>query len=48
LDEIVSVEELERSALAKATELAELPTQAYAMKLDVRRDYIDIIAASLS
>ena len=49
LDEIVSVEELEQSALAKAIELTELPTQAYAaMKLDVRRDYIDIIAASLN
>ena len=49
LDEIVSAEALEQCALAKATELAELPTEAYAaMKLDVRRDYIDIIAASLS
>ena len=49
IDEIVSAEELEQCALAKATELAELPTQAYAaMKLDVRRDYIGIIAASLS
>jgi hypothetical protein len=29
--------------------LAELPTEAYAaMKLDVRKQYIDIIAASLA
>jgi hypothetical protein len=35
--------------MAAATALAELPTAVYAtMKLDVRRHYIDIIAASLA
>ena len=49
LDEVVSAQELEKAAITRATELAELPTKAYAaMKLDVRRHYIDIIEASLS
>ena len=49
LDHVVSAENLEQSAIAAATKLAELPTKAYAaMKLDVRKQYIDIIAASLA
>ena len=49
LDEVVSAQELEKAAITRATELAELPSKAYAaMKLDVRRHYIDIIEASLS
>ena len=48
LDEVVSAQELEKAAITRATELAELPTKAYAgMKLDVRRHYIAIIEASL-
>ena len=35
LDEVVSAQELEKAAITRATELAELPTKAYAaMKLD--------------
>ena len=49
LDEVVSAQELEKAAITRATELAELPTKAYAaMKLDARRHYIAIIEASLS
>lgn len=49
LDAVVPAEALAQEALAAATALAELPTAAYAtMKLDVRRQYIDIIAASLA
>ena len=49
LDQVVSLENLDQSAVAAATKLAELPTEAYtAMKLDVRKQYIDIIAASLA
>lgn len=49
LDAVVPSESLSQEAMAAATALAELPTAAYAtMKLDVRRHYIDIIAASLA
>ena len=49
LDAVVPSESLAQEAMAAATTLAELPTAAYAtMKLDVRRHYIDIIAASLA
>lgn len=49
LDAVVPSESLAHEAMAAATALAELPTEAYAsMKLDVRRQYIDIIAASLA
>jgi enoyl-CoA hydratase len=49
LDQVVPLEKLDQSAVAAATKLAELPTEAYAaMKLDVRKQYIDIIAASLA
>ena len=49
LDEVVDAQELEQTAITRATELAKLPTKAYAaMKLDVRRHHIDIIEASLS
>ena len=49
LDDVVPSESLAQEAMAAATALAELPTAAYAtMKLDVRRHYIDIIAASLA
>ena len=49
LDEVVDARELEQTAITRATELAELPTKAYAaMKIDVRRHHIDIIKASLS
>ena len=49
LDQVVPLENLDQSAIAAATNLAELPTKAYAaMKLDVRKQYIDIIAASLA
>ena len=49
LDQVVPAENLDQSAIAAATKLAELPTKAYAaMKLDVRKQYIDIIAASLA
>jgi enoyl-CoA hydratase len=49
LDQVVPLEKLVQSAVAAATKLAELPTEAYAaMKLDVRKQYIDIIAASLA
>ena len=48
LDQVVDLDALEVAALAAATQLAELPTKAYAtMKLDVRKQYIEIIAASL-
>ena len=49
LDAVVPSGSLNQEAMAAATALAELPTAAYAtMKLDVRRQYIDIIAASLA
>ena len=49
LDKVVDAQELEQTAITRATELAELPTKTYAaMKLDVRRHHIDIIEASLS
>jgi len=48
LDHVVSPEQLQASAMAKAAELAQLPSDAYgAMKLAVRRQYIEVIAASL-
>ena len=48
LDHVVSPEQLQASAMTKATELAQLPSDAYGvMKLAVRRQYIDVIAASL-
>ena len=49
LDQVVDAARLEESALDAATQLAQLPTEAYqTMKLDVRKQYIDIIAASLA
>ncbi|MFL2519161.1 MAG: hypothetical protein CBB90_14170 [Gammaproteobacteria bacterium TMED30] len=49
LDQVVAAQELETQAIEQATALAELPSAAYAgTKLDVRRDYIDRIAASLA
>jgi hypothetical protein len=46
---VVAAQELETQAIEQATALAELPSAAYAgTKLDVRRDYIDRIAASLA
>ena len=49
LDQVVSPETLDQSAIAAASKLAELSTKAYAaMKLDVRKQYVDIIAASLA
>lgn len=48
LDQVVSADALQATAMAKAAELAQLPADAYAaMKLTVRRQYIDEIAASL-
>ena len=48
LDQVVAPEQLQALAMAKAAELAQLPSDAYAaMKLAVRRQYIDVIAASL-
>ena len=49
LDHVVAAEQLQVAAMAKATELAQLPSDAYAaMKLLVRQQYIDVIAASLN
>jgi hypothetical protein len=49
LDQVVTADALEAQALEQAAALAELPGEAYAgAKLDVRRDYIDRIAASLA
>jgi enoyl-CoA hydratase len=48
LDEVVASEVLEKTAIAHATALAELPAKAYAgTKLDLRAAYIEIIKASL-
>ena len=45
----VAPEQLHAQALQQAAALAELPNEAYAnTKLDVRRDYIDRISASLA
>ncbi len=49
LDQVVEAGALENQALEQAAALAELPASAYAAtKLDVRRDYIDRITASLA
>lgn len=48
LDEVVASEVLEKTAIAHATALAELPAKAYAgTKLDLRAAYIEIIKESL-
>jgi enoyl-CoA hydratase len=48
LDHVVAPEALHQAAVDKAAELAQLPGSAYAaMKLAARKEYIDIIAASL-
>lgn len=49
LDQVVAEESLQETAMTAAKALTELPTKAYAaMKHDVRKHYIDIIAASLA
>ena len=49
LDQVAEAGDLENLAFAQATAFAELPAAAYAAtKLDVRREYIDRIAASLA
>jgi len=48
LDHVVSSEQLQATAMTKAGELAQLPSASYAaMKLAVRQQYVDIIAASI-
>ena len=48
LDEVVASEVLEKTAIAQATALAELPAKAYGgTKLDLRAAYIEIIKESL-
>lgn len=49
LDQVVAPDELQQTALATATALAELPTAVYAAnKLDIRRDAIAAIRGSLT
>ena len=49
LDHVVAPDQLQSQAMQRAAALAELPNEAYAStKLDVRRDYIDRISASLA
>lgn len=48
LDEVVSADDLQATALERAAALAELPSAAYAAnKLDVRQAFISVIEASL-